>query len=245
MPLIRWIAFDAVGTLIHPEPSVAAVYHRVAVRHGSRLALEEVTQRFERAFAQAEAPSALSCGCDQAAQPWHTCEAREVLRWRTIVKHVISDVDSLESCFQELFAHFGQPASWRCFPEVGKTVARLHEAGLRLAVCSNFDRRLHAVMDGLPALAPVELRIVSSEIGHRKPSAAFFDALLAATGCPPSQVLFVGDDPTNDLQAARAAGLPALQIDRKGTLQENRPLRSLAEIFQRMKEESERMKDEG
>ena len=89
-------------------------------------------------------------------------------------------------------------------------------------------------MDGLPALAPIQLRLVSSEIGHRKPSADFFDALLAATGCAPSQILFVGDDPINDLQAARLAGLPALQIDRKGTLGENRALRSLAEILDRV-----------
>jgi putative hydrolase of the HAD superfamily len=234
MHSIRWVAFDAVGTLIHPDPSVAAVYHRVAVRHGSRLSLDEVKQRFDCCFAGLEVPGTLTCRCVQAAKPWHTCESRENLRWRRIVQAVISDVPTPEACFEELFAHFGYPSSWKCFPEVGKTISRLREAGTRLAVCSNFDRRLHSVMDGLPALAPIELRLVSSEIGHRKPSAAFFDALLASTGCEPSQILFVGDDPVNDLQAAQVAGLPALQIDRKGTLGENRALRSLAEILDRV-----------
>ena len=37
-PRIRWIAFDAVDTLIRPNPSVAAIYQEIGTRHGSRLA---------------------------------------------------------------------------------------------------------------------------------------------------------------------------------------------------------------
>jgi putative hydrolase of the HAD superfamily len=227
---IRWIAFDAVGTLIRPEPSVAAIYHRVALRHGSRLSSAEVARRFREAFARSETNGGLPCGCAEAIDAWHTCEAREQLRWRSIVDFVLDDVRSREECFAELFGHFGRPATWVCFPDVEPTLASLSHMGIRLAVSSNFDGRLNAVMDGIPALAPIELRIISSEVGHRKPSPRFFERLLAETGCRPSAVLFVGDDWRNDVEAAEGAGVPALQVDREGGGNGDRRLHSLAEL---------------
>jgi putative hydrolase of the HAD superfamily len=232
---IRWIAFDAVDTLIQPTPSVSAIYHQVGVRHGSRRTRDEVAARFRQAFSRLNQEGALSCGCAEAADSWHTCEMRERLRWEAIVESVLDDVASRDECFDELFAHFGQPSSWRCFPDVEPTLASLREAGFRLAVSSNFDARLNAVMDGLPALRPIGLRVISSQVGHRKPSNRFFQTLLDAAGCGPAELVFVGDNPQTDIAAAEAAGIPSLLIDRAATTGENRLLRSLAEIVELMR----------
>ena len=43
----------------------------------------------------------------------------------------------------------------------------------------------------------------------------FFDALVAACGCPAGEVLMVGDDPVNDVQGAIEAGLQAVWLDRE------------------------------
>ena len=51
----RWIALDAVGTLIYAEPSVAAAYVQIGQRFGSRLSAEDVRQRFAEAFRRADA----------------------------------------------------------------------------------------------------------------------------------------------------------------------------------------------
>lgn len=49
--------------------------------------------------------------------------------------------------------------------------------------------------------------VVSSEIGHAKPSAGFFDAALGSLGNPdPSTVLVVGDSLTSDIAGGDAAG---------------------------------------
>jgi HAD superfamily hydrolase (TIGR01662 family) len=231
---IRWIAFDAVETLIHPVPSAGAVYHRVGFRHGSRRAAEEVARRFRDVFASIEQSTDLDCGCNQAQEPFHTCEVRERLRWQRIVESVLDDVLTPGECFEELFAHFGQPANWACFPEVGSALSELRRAGYRLAVCSNFDGRLNAVMDGTPELAPIELRVISSQVRYRKPSARFFQALTRAANCAAFQILFVGDDPANDVAAAEAAGLWAWQIDRDSGLREDQTLRSLDELVARL-----------
>jgi putative hydrolase of the HAD superfamily len=229
---IRWIAFDAVDTLIRPTPSVAAIYHTIGTRHGSRLALEQVSGRFRKAFAQAEEEGVLACDCSGTGEAWHTCESRERLRWKSIVESVLDDVTDRSACFEDLFVHFGRPSSWVCFPEVEAVLAALKDGGFRLAVSSNFDARLHAVMDGLPQLDPIELRLISSEVGYRKPSSRFFEALLARTGCRPEEILFVGDNPRTDIAAATAIGIPNLRIDRTSTQRQNLVLRSLSEIVE-------------
>jgi hypothetical protein len=168
---IRWIAFDAVDTLIKPIPSVAAIYHAAGLRHGSRLSLEQISARFRLAFARAEEEGVIACDCVTADEPWHTCESRE---------------------------------------------------------------RLRSVMDGLPELDPIELRLISSEVGYRKPGGRFFESLLARTGCRPSEILFVGDNPRTDIAAADAIGIPSLRIDRSSHERQNLVLRSLSEIVERV-----------
>jgi putative hydrolase of the HAD superfamily len=227
---IRWIAFDAVGTLIRPDPPVAAVYHAVAARHGSRLDAQEIRTRFQEAFARLETDECPRCDCRQSADVFHTCEKREGLRWRQIVESVLDDVSFPQSCFMELFTHFSRPTSWCCFADAPPALIALKEAGFRLAVCSNFDARLHSVMDGIVELRPIQLRIISSLVGHRKPSAQFFGALLQAAECTAAEVLFVGDNLRNDIVAAESAGIVALQIDRTNGGGDNWSIRSLAEI---------------
>jgi putative hydrolase of the HAD superfamily len=229
---IRWIAFDAVDTLIRPNPAVAAIYHAVGGRHGSRLPLEQVSGRFRKAFARAEEEGVLACACPAADEPWHTCERRERLRWKSIVESVLDDVNDRSACFEDLFVHFGRPSSWVCFPEVEAVLVALKGSGFRLAVSSNFDARLHAVMDGLPQLGPIELRLISSEVGYRKPSGRFFESLLSRTGCHPAEILFVGDNPRTDIAAATAIGIPSLRIDRTSAQRQNLVLRSLSEIVE-------------
>jgi putative hydrolase of the HAD superfamily len=231
---IRWVAFDAVGTLIRPQPPVADVYHRAGRRHGSRLTRDEVARRFREALVQADQPDATGCRCATGSDPLHTCEARESRRWRTIVERVLDDVEQIDPCFAELFAHFGQPSAWGCYPDAGPALASLRAKGLRLAVCSNFDARLHPVLDGLPELAPIELRVISSLVGYRKPSRRFFEALLERSGCQPHELLVVGDDRRNDVDAARAAAIQALQIDRLPPSRDNRILQSLDELVGRL-----------
>jgi putative hydrolase of the HAD superfamily len=231
---IRWIAFDAVGTLIHPNPLAGAVYHRIGVRHGSRLTAEAVAARFRDALVGVAERDDLDCGCREAGHRLHTCETRERLRWQQIVRSVLDDVANPDACFQELFGHFGQPNAWVCFPEVGAALEKLRQGGFRLAICSNFDGRLNAVMESTPALSPIELRIISSEVGYRKPSGHFFETLIQRANCAASEILFVGDDPTNDVVAAQAAGLSALQIDRHCDSVQNRALRSLDELVARL-----------
>jgi putative hydrolase of the HAD superfamily len=202
---IRAIAFDAVGTLIHPAPPAPVVYFQVGKRFGSRLSLPVITERFRAAFQQEEQRDRLN--------QFHTSELREVTRWRTIVANVLDDLSDPDACFQVLFEHFSRPSSWSCEPDTGRLFEPLKARGYRLAIASNYDQRLRSVLAGLPALRGIERLVISSEVGWRKPAAGFFAALCAALGTDPDETLHVGDDPINDYAGATSAGLAALVVD--------------------------------
>jgi putative hydrolase of the HAD superfamily len=211
------VAFDAVGTLIHPDPTPAAVYAAVGRRFGSRLHIKEIRSRFTAAFAAQEQLDAQN---DLA-----TSEEREQRRWQEIVAHVLNDVADHEGCFAELYAHFGRPSAWRVDGEAGELLARLKRADYPIALASNYDRRLRGVVAGLEALEPIHCLIISSEVGWRKPAREFFGHLTSTLALQARDVLYIGDDPVNDFEGARNARLPALLFDPRGrhsALKQNR-----------------------
>src|SRR5262249_2058800 len=118
----------------------------------------------------------------------------------------------------ELWLHFSQPGAWRCLEGVGETLTALERRGLVLGVASNFDSRLRSVVAGLPELCPLRQFVISSEVGWGKPAAPFFRAVIGTAGAPPEHILFVGDDPVNDDEGARAAGLKVVLLDPCGNL---------------------------
>lgn len=195
---IHAVVFDAVGTLVVPDPPAVEVYRRCGERYGLRLGEPAVGDRFRRAFAAEE-------DVDRRAG-WRTDAAREERRWRAVVATVLEGVADAEACFRDLWDHFAQPGAWRLGPAIDLFRATQGRP-LKVAVASNFDARLRTVLAGLPDLARVETVVVSAEVGWRKPARAFYGAVVRAVGCEPGTVVYVGDDGVNDCEAAESAGL--------------------------------------
>ncbi|MFC6015399.1 HAD family hydrolase [Plantactinospora solaniradicis] len=89
----------------------------------------------------------------------------------------------------------------------------------RCGLAAEFSFEIYAHVRGVP----------------KKPSPAFFAAVLAAAGAAPSSVVHVGDSPDKDVQAAQEAGLRAVWLNRQGLprprgLRPDAEVRSLAEL---------------
>jgi putative hydrolase of the HAD superfamily len=212
---VRAVFFDAVGTLIDPEPPAPVVYEAIGRAHGSRLDVAEIAARFRAAFRQEEE--------NDVRHGLRTSEEREVRRWRSIVATVLDDVHDPEGCFTELFTHLARPEAWRCVPGTAKVLQELSRRGYELGLASNYDSRLRSVAAGLPELRPVGHLVISSEVGWRKPAGEFFAALCRTVGLPPHQVALVGDDLVNDFEGAAAAGLHPVLFDRLNRYQNRTP----------------------
>jgi putative hydrolase of the HAD superfamily len=202
---VKAVVFDAVGTLIQPNPPADVVYAEVGQRYGSKLSSETIRKRFTAAFMSQEL-------LDRQAG-WRTSEEREQQRWRTIVAKVLDDTENGDRCFAELYEHFSRPEAWRVDQE-GLVVARaLLRRGYTVGLASNYDQRLRCVVGGILELGLFSPMVISAEVGWRKPAPSFFASLCDALRLTYGEVLYVGDDPDNDYHGANAAGVHAVLFD--------------------------------
>jgi putative hydrolase of the HAD superfamily len=201
------VVFDVVGTLVEPSPSVAVAYQQVAARHGLTVDTGVIQQRFKAAWRRQEV-------IDAAAVPaFATSRAREAERWRAIVDDVFEGATVSAAIFPDLWEHFGQLAAWQPLAHGRDLVRQAIDAGVTVALASNFDERLLAIAERLEPLSWVPHVFASSEIGWRKPAPEFFRWIERRLGCGPDEVLLVGDDPELDVAAARRAGWRSLGVD--------------------------------
>lgn len=207
LPNIQAVLFDAVGTLIFPDPPVATAYAVAGARLGSKLMPDEISRRFRTAFARQEVADAQTYG-------HRTSEEREKARWQTIVAEVFDDVNDPPALFAALWQHFAEPRHWRLHADAAELWTMHAARGAVPCIASNFDGRLQIICQGLPPLDRCRHVFVSSELGVRKPSPDFFRAIEQRLNLRPNQLLLIGDDWHNDYLAAKAAGWQAQFVDR-------------------------------
>jgi putative hydrolase of the HAD superfamily len=100
----------------------------------------------------------------------------------------------------------------RPFADVPPALRLLDERGLALAVVSNGDCSLGESLE--TAGLRFDVVVDSATTGAAKPDPAIFRHALSRLGVAAGRALYVGDDPANDLDGARAAGIDAVLIDR-------------------------------
>jgi len=221
---IKAIAFDAVGTLIQAVPSVAAAYQQAARNVGLEIDTETIRSRFYATFST-----------DNTRSDHQTNEAMERARWRQIVGFCLPELGSekADTAFDELWEHFARPESWRLFDDVVSVIEMVQQRKIKMCVASNFDSRLRTVWAGLKGVEPLsDHLIISSEVGVRKPGAMFYKAVAKHLDEPVGNILFVGDDWTNDIKAPQELGFQTIYIDRKGHPSQQATIRSLDKLLQ-------------
>jgi putative hydrolase of the HAD superfamily len=193
------VLFDAVGTLFSPRGSIGEIYSHVAAAHGLSIPAARLEDRFRR------------FGRDGA----NPVDREE---WRESVAGIfegLGEFDDFAAFFDELYETFCSGRRWRLFPEVIPALTALGRAGVPMGVVTNFDERIHGILGEL-AIDAFFLRVETPHsAGFRKPDPRIFLQAGRALGVAPSRTLVVGDDPLQDLEAARRAGMRAFLVDRR------------------------------
>jgi putative hydrolase of the HAD superfamily len=109
-----------------------------------------------------------------------------------------------------MFELYASAEAWRARPGTHAALRRLRASGLRLGVVSNFDHRLPDLLEALDLNHLLDHVVHPILCGAAKPDPAIFEFALASLALEPHQVVHVGDDPVNDLAAARRVGLHAI-----------------------------------
>lgn len=98
------------------------------------------------------------------------------------------------------------------YPDVRPALAALRDAGFWVGIAGNQTARAGELVRALQL--PADMVATSGEWGVAKPDPSFFEQIIAAAPGRPGEILYVGDQPVNDVVAARAAGLRAAHIRR-------------------------------
>ena len=230
-----FLLFDAGETLFGPRESWGTVYARVL----RPLGVERSPEHFDEAirWVWQELERQVPRGTDRYAQ----FDGGEDGYWRRFASGAIGhalgrpiDGRLVETALPLLRAAFREPAVWRVYPEVRETLATLRFLGARLAIVSNWDSRLPYLLDLLDLDDLADAVVVSHLVGVEKPDPRIFRIAMERIGADPARTLHVGDAPECDLEGARAAGVDALLVDRRGRLDPSyralRDLRGVVEI---------------
>ncbi|MBD2577420.1 HAD family hydrolase [Oscillatoria sp. FACHB-1406] len=211
------IFLDAVGTLFGVRGSVGEIYGEIAREFG----VEAESAALERAFYQVfQASSPLTFpGVSVTEVP-----RREFEWWYEVSRLTFEKANALEqfsdfqAFFTRLYGHFATPKPWQVYPDILPALEKWKEQRIELGIISNFDSRIHAVLEGLELRKYFHSITISSSLGVAKPDPAIFHKALAKHQCEPSRAWHVGDSVKEDYEGAKAAGLHGILLERQPVL---------------------------
>jgi len=112
------------------------------------------------------------------------------------------------------YATIVEPASHEPYPETGDVLAAVDALGIRQLVLSNHVWELPEICRAHGWVPPLTDVLTSARLGVEKPHPESYDAAIAAAGCAPGEILFVGDTYEADVAGPERAGMRALLVRR-------------------------------
>jgi putative hydrolase of the HAD superfamily len=100
------------------------------------------------------------------------------------------------------------------YNDVRQSLEQLTALKYRLGILSNFPPHLEDILKGHDLHRYFDFFVVSSVVGMEKPEPAIFELAIVKAGCPKEKILYVGDDPDDDIRGAQRVGLQVILLDR-------------------------------
>jgi putative hydrolase of the HAD superfamily len=217
------VFFDAGETLLYPHPSFAELFAEVLREHGYRVEPARVQEvisatsgRFNEILSSEE------------ARLWSTSAERSRILWDGIYRGFLTDVgvvDGHDRLVDALYGRFTDLASYRLHPDALPTLERLRKSDLTLGLISNFEEWLEGLLESLEVAHLFDVTVISGIEGVEKPDARIFELALERAGVAAEHSVYVGDNPTFDIEAARVVGMIPVLIDRRGRHEETEAIR--------------------
>jgi putative hydrolase of the HAD superfamily len=209
MPL-RAVLFDAGETLVHPSPSFPELFTTVLASHGYERGPDAVVQASRTVFHR----------FSEAARDgdlWTTSPEASARFWKSVYARMLDELDvgARDGLPEALYETFTDQRNYALFDDVLPTLEGLEAAGLALGIVSNFEAWLEELLATLGVRDRFAVRVISGREGVEKPDPAIFEIALDRLAIEPSDVAYVGDNPSFDLTPAQALGMTAVLIDRR------------------------------
>ena len=212
LPRPRGLLIDAMGTLFEPAAPVATTYAQAAAALGITVSPEQIGPAFRAAYGAAPPmafPDQSVKSLDQQEKEWWlACVGDTFQRAGQPLETAV-----LRKLTRQLFYHYASPEAWVVPEDVPRSLQRWYGAGLKLAVVSNFDSRLDALLETLWLRHWFTAVVISSRCGVAKPDPRLFHLALERLELAPHEVWHLGDTAA-DLQGAHGAGIRCILVQR-------------------------------
>jgi putative hydrolase of the HAD superfamily len=212
--MTKVIFLDAAGTLFDVRGSVGQVYGKFARSWGITVSNEDLNTAFFQSFASASPmafPGRELAKIPQLEFEWWQAVAAKAFE----IAGVFNQFSDFPKFFAELYAHFATAEPWFVYPDVLPALNKWQQQGIELAVVSNFDSRIYAVLKALNLAEYFTSVTISTEVGAAKPDSLIFTVALQKHNCIAENVWHIGDSFKADYCGAKAAGLKAIWLNRE------------------------------
>jgi putative hydrolase of the HAD superfamily len=208
---IRAVFFDAGETIVHAHPSFPELLTSVLRREGFeadpeivRQNLYVVTDRFLEASREGDL--------------WSTSPEKSRVFWMSIYRTLLTEMGLpfSDGLAEAIYRTFTDPSNYRLFPDVTPALDVLRGARLTLGLVSNFEGWLDGLLEALGLIPYFDVRVISGIEGVEKPDPRIFRLALERTGAAATESVYVGDNPSFDVDPAESLGMSAVLLDRRG-----------------------------
>lgn len=193
------LLLDAAGTVLRPAAAVAEIYARFAVQHGGRATVQEVATALPQVM--------------RRARPLRARRAD----WRPYWAEVVSVATGCASpqLLDALLEYYARPQAWKITEGAEACARAVAERGMKVAIVSNWDDRLRALLGALGVTDWIDTAVISAEVGVEKPDPRIFARACERLSVQPASAVHIGDDHGDDVAGARAAGCQVLHWPRE------------------------------
>ena len=202
--MLRAVVFDVDFTIAQPGPDLGPDgYRRLGARHGLELDPGLYLEARRQAFATLRRHPEL----DHDEEIWFLFTQRII--------EGMGGVGDTYAAAVEMTNLWEHAHHFELFPDALPAFASLRAHGLKLGLLSNTARDLDLFVahHGLD----VDATLTSRTHGKTKPHETIFRHMLDLLALPAEEVVMVGDTVEDDIEGARAVGMRAVLVDRKGT----------------------------